>query len=72
MEELYKSWEHSSKIFNISENGKKTYGEFFTDLKKSREHLKKAFTLKQLFVLEASNDYQTSVSYTHLTLPTKA
>ncbi len=63
MEELYKSWEHSSKIFNISENGKKTYGEFFTDLKKSREHLKKAFTLKQLFVLEASNDYQTYVKF---------
>lgn len=63
MEELYNSWMHSSKIFNISESGKKTYADFFNDLEKSREHLKKTFAHTQLFVLEASNDYQTYVKF---------
>lgn len=68
MELLTASWENSTKTFLISNSKTITYGKLHEDLIAIRKVLKKAFTGKQLFVVESLNNYETYLKFLSLIL----
>jgi len=68
MELLTASWKNSVKPFLISNSQVVSYGKLHEDLIATRSTLKKAFSEKQLFVVESLNSYETYLKFLSLIL----
>lgn len=68
MELLTASWKNSAKPFLISNSEVITYGKLHEDLTSMRNELNQHFSEKQLFVVEALNNYETYLKFLSLIL----